>query len=199
MTEYKPNSHKYKEEQRNPDKKKMEKVVTNPVKVKKKGGVRKATDVFLSEDISNVKSYVFEEVLIPTVKKAIFDTITGALDMSLFGGTGRAKSKTTGASYVSYNTYSQRDNRSYISRGNSGHTPDNIIFSTRGEGEEVLDRLDEAIRMYGQVSILDLYDLIGEKTTPQDDKYGWTNLRNADLKRTRDGYLLVLPRALPID
>lgn len=199
MTEYKPNSHRYKEEQREtPAKKKMEKVVTNPVKVKKKGEIRKFTDVFLAEDVSNVKSYIVEDVLIPTIKDAIYNTLTGALDMSLFGGTNRSNTKRGGSSYISYDRFAKRESRP-STRGNAAPALDNIVFSTRGEGEEVLDRLDEAIRVYGQVSILDLYDLIGERTTPQDDKYGWTNLRNANLKRTRDGYLLELPRALPID
>ena len=198
MTEYRPNSHKYKEEQQTPAKKKMEKVVTNPVKVKKKGELRKFTDVFLAEDAASVKSYILEDVLIPTIKEAIYNTLTGALDMSLFGGTGRSKAKAGSASYISYDRFAKREPRTH-SRGNAAPALDNIVFSTRGEGEEVLDRLDEAIRMYGQVSILDLYDLIGERTTPQDDKFGWTNLRNANLKRTRDGYLLELPRALPID
>jgi hypothetical protein len=200
MTEYKPNSHKYKEEQRRPEKKKMEKVVTNPVKVKKKGGVSKVTDVFLTEDINNVKSYIFSDVLIPSIKKALYDMVVGALDMSMFGGTGRSGKKSGNASYVSYNSISQhRDPISYSRGASTGQALDNIVFNSRGEAEEVLDRLTEAIRVYGQVSILDLYDLIGESSTPQDDKYGWTNLRNAGIQRVRDGYLLKMPRAMPID
>jgi hypothetical protein len=203
MTEYKPNSHKYKEEQRRPEKKKMEKVVTNPVKVKKKGGVSKITDVFLTEDINNVKSYIFSDVLIPSIKKAIYDMVVGALDMSMFGGTGRSGKKSGNASYVSYNSISQPQHRDYRSAGYGGRVGgqglDDIVFNSRGEAEEVLDRLTEAIRVYGQVSILDLYDLIGETSTPQDDKYGWTNLRNAGVQRTRDGYLLKMPKAMPID
>ena len=58
--DYKPNSHKYKEEQKNlpAERKKVEKVVTGKVKTKKKSEASKLKDVFISEDVSNVKSYI---------------------------------------------------------------------------------------------------------------------------------------------
>ena len=50
--DYKPNS------QRLPDKpRKAEKVVSGPVKRKKKSEASKLKDVFISEDATNVKSY----------------------------------------------------------------------------------------------------------------------------------------------
>ena len=49
------------------------------------------------------------------------------------------------------------------------------------------------------VSVADLYDLVGISGNYTDNKYGWTNLRNSDVQRVRDGYLLKLPKALPFD
>ena len=48
------------------------------------------------------------------------------------------------------------------------------------------------------VSVMDLYDLVGITGQYTDNKYGWTNLRNAEPVRTRDGYMLKLPRAIPL-
>ena len=31
------------------------------------------------------------------------------------------------------------------------------------------------------------------------NKYGWTNIRSAEAVRVRDGYILKLPKAMPID
>ena len=74
-----------------------------------------------------------------------------------------------------------------------------FVFDTRKEAEEVLDRMDDLIDTYGVVSVADLYDLVGISGNYTDNKYGWTNLRNADVQRVRDGYLLKLPKALPFD
>ena len=79
---YKPNSHKYKEEQKAAnDEKRAEKVVQGKVKVKKKGEVRKFADVFVAEDAHNVKDYLITEVAIPAIKNTIIDLITNGVTM----------------------------------------------------------------------------------------------------------------------
>ena len=72
--DYKPNSNRFKEEQKNKDKK-IEKVVTGNVITKKKSKARKFTEELVSEDAKNVKSYVLGEVLIPAIKKLISDEV----------------------------------------------------------------------------------------------------------------------------
>ena len=59
--------------------------------------------------------------------------------------------------------------------------------------------MDELIDTYGSVSVADMYDLVGMSCNYTDNKYGWTNLRNAEPVRVRDGYLLKMPKATPID
>jgi len=203
MEEYKPNSHKYKEDQKRStlEKKKVEKVIAGTVKSKKKSEIRKFTDVFISEDIDNVKSYILLDVLIPAIKKAISDIVTNGIDMILYGETGKTKSYST-ASKVSYRSYYDgRNGRiDYSSiRTKIGYNYDDIIFDNRGEAEDVLSRMDELISTYGLVSVADLYDLVGITGNYTDNKYGWTNIRSASVIRVRDGYMLKLPKALPLD
>lgn len=204
MDDYKPNSHKSRETQKeksSEERKKVDKVVTGIVKTKKKSEIKKFTDVFISEDISNVKSYLLTDVLVPAIKKLVIDTVTDGINMILNGGTGRGH-KSTNASYVSYRQYSDtRDNGRYgnESRGRSGYNYDDIILESRGEAEDVLSRMDELIDMYGTVSVADMYDLVGKTCNYTDNKYGWTNIRNAEPIRVRDGYMLKLPKALPIN
>ena len=50
-----------------------------------------------------------------------------------------------------------------------------------------------------KVKIADLYDLVGMDSNYTDNRYGWTNLRSAQVVRVRDGYLLKLPKALPLN
>lgn len=188
----------------NPDKKKVEKVVSGSVKVKKKNGVTKFADNFISEDIHNVKSYVITDVLIPSVKRAISEMVTNGIDMILYGSTG-GRSKRSSADRVSYrNYYDRRDDDRYRDRDRdrvrtSAYSFDDIVFDSRGEAEEVLARMDELIDQYGIVSVADLYDLVGVTGNYTDNKYGWTNIRNAEPIRVRGGYMLRLPKALPIN
>lgn len=203
MDDYKPNSHKFKEEQKNSNTaiKKADKVISGNVKVKKKNEIQKLANVFISEDIKNVKSYVLMDVLIPAIKKAVSDIVTNGIDMILYGGNGPSR-KNTNASYVSYRDYSRKDNDRFSSNRSqtkTGYNYDDIILESRGEAEEVLSRMDELIETYGIVSIADMYDLVGIKGNYTDNKYGWSNLSNAEPIRVRDGYLLKLPKALPID
>ena len=197
----KPNSHKSKQENELAEKKKVEKVVRGNVKTKKKKS-SSIKDVFISEDAANVKSYVFLDVLVPAIKKAISDVVRDGIDIILWGEA-RSKKSSSNASYVSYSSYSgrdRRDERRYSdSRVRSAYSYDDIILETRGEAEDVLDRMGELIDTYGIVSVADMYDLVGISGNYTDNKYGWTNLRNAEPIRVRDGYLLKLPKPGPIN
>lgn len=178
--------------------KRAEKVVHGKVKTKK-NEMRKLTDLFISEDVSNVKSYILMDVLVPAIKKAVYDIVVNSLDMSLFGGRGGRRSTADKVSYTDYSRSSRRDDRSYSSsRTTSGYSYDDIILETRGEAEAVLARMDEIMEEYEIVRVADLYDLVGITGEHTDNKYGWTNIRNAEIVRVRDGYTIKMPRALPI-
>lgn len=201
MTEYKSNSHKYKEEVKDKQsEKRVEKAVTGKVITRKKGALSKLAGEFISEDAKNIKSYVFGEVLIPAVKKAIFDIITDGIDMILYGGSKGGRKRST-ADRISYRNYYDRDTISRDTRAvtYSGYSYDDIILATRGEAEDVLARMDELIDTYRLVRVADLYDLVGITGNYTDNKYGWTNIRNAEIVRVRDGYMIKMPRAVQID
>ena len=194
------NSHKSRNEKKEiQEEKRAEKVVHGKVKTRE-NNIRKLTDIFISEDVANVKNYILFDVVIPSVKKAIYDLIVGALDISLYGGRGGGKRPTADkVSYTDYNDVSRRDNRSYDrTRTNSGYSYDDIVLETRGEAEAVLSRMDEIMDEYNIVRVADLYDLVGVTGNFTDNNYGWTNIRNAKIVRVHDGYKIDMPRALPI-
>lgn len=201
MEYYQPNSHKYKNEKglAQSEKKKVEKAIQGTVKVKKSNELRKITDIFISEDIANVKSYIVMDVLIPTIKKAVSDIIKNGIDMILYGSVSPTRSNST-ANRISYSKYYD-DNRNTVrdSRAKSGFRSDDIIFDNRGEAEIVLSRMDELIDTYGIVTIADLYDLAGVTGDYTTNNYGWTNIRSAEVVRARDGYIIKMPKAMPID
>lgn len=196
--DYKPNSHKSKTEQPPAEKKHIEKVVRGTVKTKSKSGLSK----FAGDIGSNLTRYAWEDVLLPSLKKAVTDIVKDGIDIIMYGETRGRRSSSGSSSYVSYRDYSRRDDdrrdRS-SSRTRSGYAPDDIILESRGEAEEVLSRMDELIETYGVVSVADLYDLIGKTCQYTDNKYGWINIRNAEPIRVRDGWMLKLPKATAIN
>lgn len=201
MENYKPNSHTYKEGRKGSkeERKRVEKVVKGSVKTKKRNGMNKLTDVFISEDAANVKSYVVMDVLVPAIKKAISDIVTDGIDMILYGETGRTKKRSSG-SYVSYNRYSDRDRREERRSSGSRFDYDDIAYETRGDAEAVLDQMGALIDTYGLVTVLDMYDMAGRTAPYTSEKYGWTSIRNAEVVRVRGGdYIIKLPRPMVID
>ena len=198
MEEYKPNSNKAKEQEI--AEKKVEKVIEGPVKTKKKNEIRKFTDVFISEDVSNVKSYILMDVLIPAVKKAISDIVTNGIEMMLWGDTNHSKRERNNSMRPSYRSfYEDKNSRDYRPQTRTVYSFDDIILDSRADAEEVLDSMGDIIESYGVVSVADMYDLVGEVSKYTDNKYGWTDLRTAHVERDRSGgYYIKLPRALPL-
>lgn len=203
MEDYKPNSHAYKEAQKEAlSEKKVEKVILGTAKTKKKNEIRKLADVFISEDVGSVKSYILLDVLVPAIKKAISDIVTNGIDMILYGGSGRGKKKSDG-SKVSYGSYydspSSRKDSNYL-KARSGFDYDEIVFDTRGDAEAVLDAMNEIISSYGVVSVGDLYDLASVSTNNYAvNKYGWSDIEGCRAIRVRDGYILKLPKPYPLN
>ena len=178
--------------------KKLNKVISSSARTKKKSKIK---DALVSEDASSVKSYIIMEVLIPAFKKAVSDVVTNGIDMILYGETG--KSKRRSGSKVSYTSYydreRERERRRDYPRISGGFDYEDIILDSRGEGEAVLMQMDTVIDQYGSISIADLYDLVGiPNDNYQNNNYGWTDLRMATVKRTYDGYILKLPRAVSL-
>lgn len=207
MEDYKPNSHRFKEEQKElaAEPKKVEKVVQGVAKAKKKSEVRKLTEVFVAEDMRKVGSFVVMDILVPAAKKTLSDIVAKGLDMMLWGdGGSRDRRSSNTVSYRDY--YDRRDGRS-SSRfdDDSGRTRsrgfsfDEIVYESRGEAERVLDEMDALIERYGVVRVADQYDLSGLTQPYTSNSYGWSNIRNAEVSRVSDGYIIRLPKARPLD
>ena len=206
MDNYKPNSHKYKEDNKAgaEERQKFDKITKGAVVTKKKSEISKLKDIFVSEDIKSVKSYILIDVLVPAIKDAIEDIVTNGIRMILRGDTS-ARRSSSAASKISYRDYYDGDRRNNDrfrneTRPVTKYSYDDIILESKGDAEAVLERMGEIIDIYGMVRVADLYDIVGVTGDYTDNKYGWTNISGAKPVRIRDGrYMLDLPRALPIN
>ena len=141
---YRSNSNKSKQMAQHAEKKRVESVVAGGAKVKKKGELEKFAGNFISEDISNIKSYIITDVLVPTIK----ETAMNVLSMILFGQPGKwTRSASNGRGYTPYKDYYEKDRRN-----NGGvktqFSYDELILDARSDAEVIIDQLDGLVRTY---------------------------------------------------
>lgn len=176
--------------------KNVTKVVSGTVKKKKKSEVSKFKDVFISEDVNSVKSYILMDVLVPSIKKALSDIVKDGIDMILYGD--KRSGNRSNSSHVSYRDYSgSRSSSNRSSRINYDFA--DLVYDTRSEAENVLSSMDELIDRYGVVTVADMCDLAGVTCNYTDNKYGWMNISSAQVVHGRDGYIIKMPKAVPVD
>lgn len=207
ISSFKPNSHKYNEQKSGErERPKVDKVISGDYKVKEKPLRRKFADAFLVDDAQTVKGYLFFDVLIPAIKNAIFDMVSDGLEMMMFGTArgrrGKGGSANERTSYTAYYKSGARNNRRNddVNRDFGSNYRD-IVLDSKDEAEEVLRTLVDLTVDYEAASVADLWDALGVSKTGNftDEKYGWTDLGRAGVRRVRDGYLLELPKAQPLD
>jgi hypothetical protein len=198
----KPNSRKFKEEQANEDKKRANKVVTGKVRTKKKSAIRNFADVFVVEDAENVKSYVVSDVIVPTIKNTILEVVR----MFMFGGRGGDRARTStpfASSKVSYRSFyggaEPPPRQKYSADSVSKFDYEDLVFETYGEADNVLEHMDNILKEYGVVTVMDMYDLADISAPYTCDRYGWTDIHTAKVVRALGGgYMIDLPKATPV-
>lgn len=173
-----------------------------PVKVRKRSGLSRSFDEFVRDDLNKVKEFAITDVIVPAIKKSISDIFKTGIDMILYHGeTGSSSRRYPDSSKVSYRSYydsAPARRTSYSDRRNAYYC-DERIFGTRGEAEAKLAQLDDIMARYHLVRVADYCEIVGITGTYTDNDYGWTDLRTAEVVRVREGYIIRMPRALPID
>lgn len=71
---------------------------------------------------------------------------------------------------------------------------ESTMFHSRGDAQEVLNSLEEILRLYDIVTVKDLYDLSGIDATYTDNRYGWKELKDVSVVWDRDGYIVKMPK-----
>jgi len=186
------------------ERQKIEPIVKGGVVRKRRSPGKRFREMFVGGDARSVGQYVVLDVLLPALKDMVADAGSQGLERLIFGET-RVRGRRPGQSgYVNYSRFSasrtpeREPRREMTRRGRSTHDFDEIVLDSRGEAEEVIDRLFDLVSQYDQVTVADLYDLVGITGNYTDERWGWTDIRGAQVVHTRSGYLLDLPRAEPL-
>lgn len=195
-----------------PAEKIVEQVVTGEAASRKKSLGRRLREVFIGGDTKSVISYVITDVLVPQAKDMFAEAVSSGFERLIYGDATRnrrygARSQ-PGPGPTNYTRYAVRGNNPIGRQGQEDRRPtaavrtqdiDDILLATRVEAETVIDRMYDLLRDYETVSVADLHSLIGWSSSYTDQKWGWSDLQGTDVRRVRDGYILVLPKTIALD
>lgn len=194
------------------EKPKLQAVTTSAVQRKMSIG-RRIKNALVVDDAQSIGAYLLEDVVIPTVKTLISDIAVGAIERALYGearGRPMSSSRISGRGYTPYNRiYSSGsrvtppddgpgDRRELSRDARRSHDFGEIVFESRAEAYEVLDRLNDQIKSFDVATVGDLLDLSGITATHVDENWGWRTLATAQVRRVRNGYILDLERPVKI-
>ena len=174
-------------------------------RIRKKSWGAKIKESLVSTDNPSLVDYILFDILVPAAKETISNIVSGGVEMLLFGEKRHRPSNVRRdgtKSYVSYSSYydgSDGRPRNETRHAQDRHAFDDVVFGSRGEAEEVLSKMSENVEEYGLVSVADFYDLCNLQSNFTDNRYGWTSLKEAFTERTRDGYIIRLPRTKPLN
>ncbi len=209
MPDYQGNAKKNKPEEK--PEKNIEKVVVGDVIVQKKSLGRKFKDLFIEADLKTVVRYVCSEVLLPAARNMIVDASSKGVERMMYGESAMRRRNYGAGPRITYNNpinrgyrdVSYRDASSRQAPPTTGPTTtrqsqDTFILSSREEAELVLERLNDIIDTYEVASVADLNDLVGLPTSYVNNKWGWIYLGDVQIRQIREGYLIDLPPAEPI-
>ena len=187
--------------------------VTNSAVQRKPSFGRRIKSAFIADDARSIGAYLLDDVVIPTAKTLISDLVTNAIERALYGearGRPLSNSRISGRGYTPYNRiYSSSsrvtppddgpgDRRELSREARRSHDFGEIVFTSRPEAYEVLDRLNDQIKNFDVATVGDLLDLAGITSTHVDENWGWRTLATAQVRRVRDGYILDLERPVKI-
>ena len=181
----------------------VEKVVSGKVVTRKRGFASRFSDVLFSEDADSVGSYILYEITIPAFKNLIVDAVTQGLQRIMWGtGSHPGSIFRSSVNKVSYDKVYSRSSTSSRDRvqprQKSGGYVEEFIFESRNEAETVLNTLESIIDDFDVARVSDMYSLVGKTPNFTDNRWGWTNLSSSQILPSREGYVIRLPRAEPI-
>lgn len=195
------------------EKKQVKQITVGKVTRRKKTLGKRIVETFGGSDAQSVGSYILSDVLLPAAKDMVADAVSQGIEKMLFGEARGRRGRTSSSSrpgsgpYRAYDSYSpnsryavnpgnrrEEPRREMSRRSRSIHNFDEIVLDSRAEATEVLDNLQNLINQYEVATVADLYSMVGVTGDFTDEKWGWFNLEDSEIRHSRGGYLLDLPR-----
>lgn len=191
----------------------LEKLVEGKLVVQKKSIGTKAKNVFVGVDFKGLAWHVVKDNLFPDIRNMVFDASNEVLKRLIYpNGIKRGGRTLSNASH--FTTYGGIVKRAYTEprelgpglstqsapgptqgpRAVSGRDEDTLyLVPTREDAEGVLEMMNAITQEYDIVSVHALKEILGIDRSHVDEKWGWAGVIDAEIRGTRDGYLMDFP------
>jgi hypothetical protein len=193
------------------DNKGITSMIDGEARLVKPSGFRRLRRSFIGGDATSVTEHIVWNLLIPAAKDTVADMGATFIDMMIFGQRRSVRGVSPGSHMVpTQNGVPSRYNYNGITNGGGSPlvlgqnsapqedfaprtSPSQVVVPTRNDAERIAAKMQEIINQYTAVSVADLYRMVNRSPNYMDDKWGWTSIEGANLKRVGDGVLLDLP------
>lgn len=181
----------------------VEKIIEGKVITRKVPWYKRFMHSLIAEDATSIGDFMFTDVLVPAARNLIRDLVVGSTDRALYGGSIRGRGRSVVGDRpglrTRYDLASEREPRRVLSReARARHDFNDVVLDSRAEAIEVVEALIDRVERYQSATVSDLYDLVGVTGSFADQRWGWTDLRTADVRQVRGGFLLDLPSPEPL-
>ena len=150
--------------------------------------------------ITDAITIAITDLIIPAGRDLLFNVVNSVAQTLIYGESDQPP-VSNGVNHIPYSSISNynRMGRPTIRVQKVRQRPeDGFIFKTKSEADTALEHLRDACDNFGVVSVQALYEFCEQSAPYTANKYGWMNLDDARVERTRDGYTLKLPRSMPL-
>lgn len=183
--------------------KKVDQVVTGAV-LGKRPASRRFKDFLMAESPKVLVGRIARDVLVPRAKASVEEAL-GAFVSGMFWGEGQqrpisgmVRGSTLRGGGINYAGISQGMSPMAMAMAasptsSSGNYQD-VVCPDLTRAETLLANMYDLLNRYNRVSVADLYEAAGIRTSPSDERFGWATLDGARISKTRDGFVLELPR-----
>lgn len=174
--------------------------------VRQKSVWTRAKESFTGDSAQSVGGYIVFDVVLPAMQQLVVDAFQQGVERLVLGDSRPNRARRTGerrhSNYQSHYQSSRAGDGARSQeplRSREAHDFDELLIESRGEAEDVLDRLADLLEQYESVAVADLYRMVGRRPSHTDYRWGWTNLRSAQVRRVNRGYILELPTPIDLD
>lgn len=199
--------------------KKVEKIEgLGTVEVRKPSLGMRFKRTFFNGDAKGSAQYVWQNVLVPMAKNAFLDAIQQGSERMVWGevrsrsSMGSTLPNLLGLGHQAYNKmYSgpiqqsgpmaaqQQLQVQQARQARATHNFSEHVVGNRAGAELIVDRMFDLLSRDGSVTVADYIDMLGGEVDYTMQKWGWLDLRGAQVVRTPQGWLIDLPRPIPLD
>lgn len=145
-----------------------------------------------------IKQHLLWDIFIPWLQDTAHNAWQGLGDVA-FPGSGRTASKASNGvpEYYSYNEPYRYSNYNPWTASN-GYIP-KMKPTTYKRCCEILESMHESIMRVGYATLLEFNSEVGNETYSTQHDYGWISIKGVEPIQVRGGWIIQMPKAVPID